>query len=644
MLKLEKVGLLRGGRVVLRDVNLDIHFGNKIGITGRNGAGKSSLLQLIAGDLHADSGSVVVPKSLRIARVAQEFEVADRIAIEYVLDGDRELRRLQSELQVAEQAGDGHRQALIHGKLDDIDAYAAPARAAQIMRGLGFERVHEGVPLASLSGGWRMRLHLARALMWRSDLLLLDEPTNHLDLDAVIWLEGWLRGYEGILLLISHDREFIDPLVDHIAHVEGGAVRLYAGNYSSFEQHRATELAQREANYRKQQREVAHMRRFVDRFRYKASKARQAQSRLKALARMESIAPAHVDSPFHFGFAPPAHLPAPLLRLESLSVGYDGRAVLQDVNISLAPGDRLALLGANGAGKSTLMKALAGELSPLDGERLPAARLGVGYFAQNRVEHLDAAGSPLRHMQRLDARAGEQRLRDFLGGFGFRDERVQEPVSRLSGGEQARLALAIILFQGPNLLLLDEPTNHLDLEMRHALSLALLEFPGAVVLVSHDRHLLRTVADRLYLVAEERITDYDGDLEDYARWLTERRRALGQCTPRRGPRTGEAGRARRQASAQHRQRLKPLRQELARLEAELARLGRQRAVLEEALADPSVYLDDARDRLKSLLVDRGRIDRTLAEVEAGWMAAGERLERVMAESGVLDGLSGDRAL
>ena len=634
MLKLEKVDLLRGGRAVLRDVNLEIHVGSKVGVTGRNGAGKSSLLQLIAGDLHADSGSVTVPKGLRIARVAQEFAVTDRIAIEYVLDGDRELRRLQSELHRAEQAGNGHRQALIHGKLDDIDAYAAPARAAQIMRGLGFEGAEADAPLASLSGGWRMRLHLARALMCRSDLLLLDEPTNHLDLDAVIWLEGWLRGYEGILLLISHDREFIDPLVNHIAHVEGGRVRLYAGNYSSFEQHRATELAQREANYRKQQREVAHMRRFVDRFRYKASKARQAQSRLKALARMESIAPAHIDSPFHFDFASPEHLPAPLLRLESLSAGYDGQAVLNNVNITLVPGDRIALLGANGAGKSTLMKVLAGELLPLVGERLPAARLAVGYFAQHRVEHLDAQDSPLRHLQRLDPRAGEQQLRDFLGGFGFRDQRVQEPVSRLSGGEQARLALAMILFEGPNLLLLDEPTNHLDLEMRHALSLALQEFPGAVVLVSHDRHLLRTVVDRLFLVAGKRVTDYDGDLEDYARWLTERRRAPRQCTQERAPRGGEAGKARRrQASARHRQRLKPLRQELARLEVELARLTEERAALEEMLADPAVYEDDAKDRLKSLLVERGCIDRTLAEIEAGWMAAGERLETVMTEAG-----------
>ena len=632
MLKFENVGLLRGGRVVLRDVSLEIHFASKVGITGSNGAGKSSLLQLITGDLHADSGTVAIAKGLRIAHVAQDLAVTDRIAIEHVLDGDPELRRLQSELQQAEHTDDGHRQALLHGHLADIDAYTAPARAAQIMRGLGFQGADEGVPLASLSGGWRKRLHLARALMCRSDLLLLDEPTNHLDLDAVIWLEGWLRSYEGTLLLISHDREFIDPLVDHIAHVEGAQVRIYAGNYSAFEQHRAAELALREASYRKQQREITHMRRFVDRFRYKASKARQAQSRLKALARMELIAAAHVDSPFHFEFASPEQLPVPLLRLDLLRVGYDGETVLDNVNLSLAPGDRIALLGANGAGKSTLMKALAGELPPLGGERLPAARLGVGYFAQHRVDHLDTAGSPLLHLQRLDASAGEQRLRDFIGGFGFHAERAKEPVSRLSGGEQARLALAMVLFKRPNLLLLDEPTNHLDLEMRHALSVALQEFPGAVVLVSHDRYLLSTVADHLYLVAGQRVTDYDGNLEDYARWLTDSRRSSKQSAPQGTVRTGQAGKARRQTKARHRRELEPLRKKLARLEADLAGLSEERTVITAALAEPALYLDSAKDRLKGLLLDRGRLDRALESVEAQWLATGEQLEQRMAQT------------
>ncbi len=633
MLKFENVELLRGGRVVLRDLSLDIYSASKVGVTGSNGAGKSSLLQLITGDLHADSGTVAIPKGLRIARVAQELAVTDRIAIEHVMDGDPELRHLQSELRRAEEIDDGHRQALFHGHLADIDAYTAPTRAAQIMRGLGFEAADEGVTLASLSGGWRMRLHLAQALMCRSDLLLLDEPTNHLDLDAVIWLEGWLQSYEGTLLLISHDREFIDPLVKHIAHVEEHQrISLFSGNYSAFEQHRAAELALREANYRKQQREVAHMRRFVDRFRYKASKARQAQSRLKALARMELIAAAHVDSPFRFDFASPEQLPVPLLQLQHLSAGYDGKTVLTDVNLSLAPGDRVALLGANGAGKSTLMKALAGELPAIGGERLPAARLAIGYFAQHRVDHLDAAGSPLLHLQRLDAAVGEQHLRDFIGGFGFQAERVKEPVSRLSGGEQARLALAMVLFKRPNLLLLDEPTNHLDLEMRHALSVALQEFPGAVVLVSHDRHLLSTVADRLYLVAGHGVSDYDGDLQDYARWLTDSRRLPKQDAPRGTQGAGEAGKARRQASARQRRVLEPLRKEIARLETDLARLGEERTALTAALAEPALYADDAKNRLKSLLLDRGRLDRALEDVETRWLAAGEQLEQAMAKS------------
>ena len=626
MLSFKNVDCLRGGRVVLRDVNLVIHSGNKLGVTGRNGAGKSSLLALVTGDLHPDAGSVSVPKAQTLARVAQEHAVTDRIAIEHVLDGDVELRRLQSELSTAEATGDGHRQSLIHTQLEDIDAYAAPARAARIMRGLGFGRADEGHALASFSGGWRMRLHLAQALMCRSDLLLLDEPTNHLDLDAVIWLEAWLRAYEGTLLLISHDREFIDPLVNHIAHVENTKVRLYSGNYSSFEEHRAMELGAREANYRRQQREIAHVRQFVERFRYKASKARQAQSRLKALARLELIAPAHVDSPFHFDFASPQHLPTPLLRLECIRAGYDDRAVLDEVDMSLVPGDRIALLGANGAGKSTLMKTLAGELAPLAGEHKPAARLHVGYFAQHRVEHLDAASTPLAHVLRLAPSDAEQSLRDFLGGFGFHGERVEEPVSRLSGGEQARLALALMLFKRPNLLLLDEPTNHLDLEMRHALSIALQEFPGAVVLVSHDRHLLRTVADRLYLVAGRRVADYDGDLEDYARRLTETRRSPEEPLP--GPSTGAAGgRARRQAGARQRALTKPLREELAGLEGELARLGEECSAIAALLADPAIYRQDAKGRLKSLLVDRGRVDRARAEVEAKWLSVSERLER-----------------
>ncbi|MDX1432973.1 MAG: ATP-binding cassette domain-containing protein [Gammaproteobacteria bacterium] len=624
MLKLENVDLVRGGRTVLRGVELQIHAGDKVGVTGRNGAGKSSLLDLVAGELQADAGRVTLPKGLRIARVAQSPPVTRRIALEHVIDGDTELRKLETELEQAERARDGHSQALIHARLVDVDAYSAPARAARIMAGLGFDSDDARAPLDSFSGGWRMRLHLAQALMCRSDLLLLDEPTNHLDLDAVIWLEEWLRDYHGTLALISHDREFLDPLVSHIAHVEGTRVRLFTGNYSRFEEQRATELAEREATYRKQQQSIAHMRRFVDRFRYKASKARQAQSRLKALARMQSIAPAHVDSPFRLDFTAADDPPNPLLLLESTSAGYPGRTVLAGVEMSLAPGDRIGVLGANGAGKSTLMKVLAGELEPEGGRRSPAARLSVGYFAQHRVDQLDPSDTPLAHLRRLDADAAEQRLRDFLGGFGFGDARTSQPVARLSGGEQARLALASILFARPNLLLLDEPTNHLDLEMRLALSIALQTFSGAVVLVSHDRHLLRTVVDRFCLVADGRVSEYDGDLEDYARWLARSRESTGGDAAR-----GDAERARRRrrSEAERRAVLKPLRDELAHLEDELARLGEQRAHLEALLADPVVYHEDAKDRLKSLLVDRGRIERAVSDVEARWMDASERLER-----------------
>jgi ATP-binding cassette subfamily F protein 3 len=631
VLRFDDVQLLRGGRAVLSGVSLTIHAGHKVGVTGRNGAGKTSFVELVTGGLEPDAGRVEITAGYDIAYVTQELEMADRAAIEHVMDGDRELRGLQAELGEAEARQDGHRQAAIHARLEAIDAYTAATRAARIMAGLGFSSREESAPVGTFSGGWRMRLHLARALMCRSHVLVLDEPTNHLDLDAVIWLESWLRAYEGTLLLISHDREFLDPVVDHVAHVERGRVRLYAGNYSSFERRRSLELGEAQATYQRQQREIAHMRAFVDRFRYKATKARQAQSRLKALARMELIAPAHVDSPFHLRFEAPLHLPTPLVRLESLGAGYPDRAVLEGVSMSLAPGDRLALLGANGAGKSTLIKVLAGELMATSGVRHEANRLGVGYFSQHRVEQLDAEDSPMAHLARLDRQSREQGLQDFLGGFGFGDQRVHEPVSRLSGGEQARLALALILYQRPNLLLLDEPTNHLDLEMRHALAVALQEFAGAVVIVSHDRHLLRTVSDSLWLVADGGAAPYDGDLDDYARWLATRRQAAAPGQGGRGAGGARDARARRRADAERRRAVQPLRREVERLESELARLGGERAVLADALTDPAIYADDAKARLKAMLLERGRIEGELADTESAWMAASERLEAALAQ-------------
>jgi ATP-binding cassette subfamily F protein 3 len=628
MLRFQDLSLRRGSRLLFQGVTLTIHAGWKVGVTGGNGTGKSSLLALIRGELHADAGDFTRPSTLNVAWVAQETPAADAAAIDYVMDGDRELREVQSELARAERDDDGHRQATLHGRLEAMGGYAARSRAGRLLHGLGFSTTDEDRPVRAFSGGWRMRLNLAQALMARSDLLLLDEPTNHLDLDATLWLEEWLRAYPGTLLLVSHDRDFLDRVANHILHVDGQRIGLYNGNYSTFERRRAEMLAQQRAAYEKQQREAAHMRAFIDRFRAKATKACQVQSRLKALSRMQGIALAHVDSPFHFAFPEPAKLPSPLLHLEGVSAGYDSRPVLNAVNLSLLPGDRIGLLGRNGAGKSTLIKLLAGELDALGGVATPAAALRVGYFAQHQLEQLCPQDSPLAHLRRLDPDAPEQALRDFLGGFGFAGDMALAPVAPLSGGEKARLVLALLAYQGPNLLLLDEPTNHLDLEMRHALNLALQEFPGAMVLVSHDRHLLRSTADTLWLVADGAVRPFEGDLDDYRRWLSggeTSRPPVDLLTLEHG--AGARREKRRQAAAARR-RMQPLRAEVERLETALERLGAEKASLSEALTDPAVYEDNGKERLKALLLEQGRVDRTLSEVEAAWLEASAALEAV----------------
>src|ERR1700733_11308272 len=523
MLNFFNLSLRRGKRLLFTGATFSLFRGEKIGITGENGSGKSSLLSLVSGELTPESGSFDMPSQLALAHVSQELEATDREAIEFVLDGDAELREVEAALAAAEAADDGELLGELHGRYAGIRGYDAVSRAAQLMHGLGFDSQDERRPVRAFSGGWRVRLNVAQALMCRSDLLLLDEPTNHLDLDAIVWLEGWLIAYPGTLLLISHDREFLDRVVNRVVNIEHEKARAYRGNYSSFEEQRASELSQQAALYARQQREIRHMESFVERFRAKASKARQAQSRLKALERMQRIAPAHVDSQFEFLFAQPDKLPRPLLALERQSAGYDGRAVIEGLSLSIAPGDRLALLGRNGAGKSTVMKLLAGQLDALAGTRTEARDLRIGYFAQHQLEQLKVADSAVQHLsdcsEAMGRRAPEADLRDFLAGFGFRGERVFEPVAPFSGGEKARLGLALLAYQRPNLLLLDEPTNHLDLEMRQALAVALQEYEGAVVLVSHDRHLLRVVADELLLVHAGRVTAFDGDLEDYARWL-----------------------------------------------------------------------------------------------------------------------------
>ncbi|MDO9140005.1 MAG: ATP-binding cassette domain-containing protein, partial [Methylobacter sp.] len=487
MLNFRNITLRRGARVLFANASFTIHKGQKVGFTGANGAGKSSFFALVLGELHLDEGDFSMPPALEIAHVAQETPAVVRSAIDYVIDGDQPLRRLQAQLLAAEQADDGLKQAELHAALDTIGGYTAQARASRLMNGLGFTADQEVKPVNSFSGGWRMRLNLAQALMCRSDVLLLDEPTNHLDLDAVIWLQDWLCKYPGTLLLISHDRDFLDTITSHIVNIEQNKADIYTGNYSAFERMRAEKLAQQQSSYLKQQREIAHMQSFVDRFKAQATKARQAQSRIKALERMELIAQAHVDSPFDFSFPKPGKMPNPLLTLDKVDIGYGQSCVIKQAGLSISPGDRIGLLGPNGAGKSSLIKVLAGDMQPLSGTRNEAEALKIGYFAQHQLEQLRVDESPLWHLQQLDKQATEKDLRNFLGGFDFCGDKVMEVVKPFSGGEKARLVLALLVYQNPNLLLLDEPTNHLDLEMRHALSVALQDYEGAIVVVSHDR-------------------------------------------------------------------------------------------------------------------------------------------------------------
>jgi len=627
MLKFTNLSLRRGTKLLFEDASFTVHPGQKVGITGANGTGKSSLFSLVRDELHADTGDFRVPQKWVIAHVAQETPAVDRHAIEYVMDGDVELRMTQAQLATAEQLGDGHKVAELHAHLEAIGGYNVRSRAARLMRGLGFQSNQEELPVQQFSGGWRMRLNLAQALMCRSDLLLLDEPTNHLDLDAVIWLETWLCRYPGTLLLISHDRDFLDAVVTQIADIEQHGVQLYTGNYSDFEVIRAERLANQQASYEKQQREVAHLHSYIDRFRAKATKARQAQSRIKALERMEQIAPAHVDSPFHFDFKPPEKTPNPLLRLEDAGVGYGQTELLAGINLGLRPGDRIGLLGPNGAGKSTLIKLLSGELSPLAGNRFPAAELKIGYFAQHQLEQLHPDDSPLDHLQQLAPKDSEQSLRSFIGGFGFVGDRALEPVAPLSGGEKARLVLALLVFQRPNLLLLDEPTNHLDLEMRHTLSLALQGFEGAMVIVSHDRHLLRTTTDELLLVSEGRVDEFAGALDDYPAWLAENKNAAEvKVDSVAGENSAVSRKERKQLEAENRRLLQPLRKKLKELEKKLDLLGQQQQVLEQQLAEPEIYSNEQKDKLKRLLAEKADVDRGLAETEEAWLEAGEAVD------------------
>ncbi|PRB80960.1 ATP-binding cassette domain-containing protein [Pseudomonas sp. MYb185] len=634
MIKIDSLTLQRGPLRLLDNASLTLHPGQKAGLLGTNGAGKSSLFALLRGELTPDAGDCSLPPDWRIAHMRQEIDDLQRIAVDYVLDGDQRLRQIQQRLAAAEQQQDAAQLGTLYAELEAHDGFSADSRARTLLAGLGFSSAQCETRVGDFSGGWRMRLNLAQALMCPSDLLLLDEPTNHLDLDAILWLEEWLRSYQGTLLLISHDRDFLDAVVEHIVHVESRKLTLYRGGYSQFERTRAERLSQQQAAFDKQQAQREHMQKYIARFRAQATKARQAQSRLKALERMELLSPAHIDSPFNFSFREADNQSDPLLDLREGVLGYNGSAVLRDVKLQLAPGARIGVLGPNGAGKSTLIKTLAGTLPLIGGELNTGEHLAIGYFAQHQLDSLDPQASPLLHLARLAPQVREQELRNFLGGFDFHGSRAEEPVLHFSGGEKARLALALIAWQKPNLLLLDEPTNHLDMEMRHALTMALQNFEGAMLLVSHDRALIRDTTDELWLVADGKLSSYEQDLDSYTRWLAQFRQqqaslAAGSEATSAGPKVD--ARAQRRLAAEQRQRLAPLKKTADRLEQQLDSAQQQMAGIEAALADNALYSDAQRDRLKQLLADQAACRQRIDELEMQWLEAHEALEQLQAQ-------------
>ncbi|MEW9797752.1 ATP-binding cassette domain-containing protein [Alteromonas sp. CYL-A6] len=625
MIKLSEVSLMRGSKLLLDGASAQVFPGHKVALIGSNGCGKSSLFALLRGELSLDAGDCRVPDDWRIVSVAQETPATDRCAIDYVIDGDRHLRALQAQLKDAESREDGEAIALIHGLLDTAGAYDVDARAATILAGLGFSTAQLSSPVSDFSGGWRMRLNLAQALLCPSDLLLLDEPTNHLDLDAVIWLEKWLQRYTGTLLLISHDKAFIDNTVSTIISVENRQLVSYTGNYSSYETQKAERERQQNIEFEKQQAKIAHLESFITRFKAKASKAKQAQSRIKQLERMETLLPAHATSPFSFVFAEPPALPNPLVQMEHVQLGYGDHIVLNEVKLNLVPGSRIGLLGRNGQGKSTLIKLLAGEHAPKQGTFTTAKGLRVGYFAQHQLETLDPKASALLHLQRIDGKATEQQLRDFLGGFGFHGDEALSSVAPMSGGEKARLVLALIVYQKPNLLLLDEPTNHLDLEMRHALNMALQGFSGAMVLVSHDRFLLSAVCEDFYLVDAGRVGPFDGDLDDYRDWILAQQ---NQAVPAAGAdaRPKEDKKAQKRREAEFRQQVSPIRKALEKHEKQMDKLNEQLQTIEHSLSDTTLYEDSRKQELMTLLDEQAALRTQLEEHEAAWLEQQEALE------------------
>jgi ATP-binding cassette subfamily F protein 3 len=633
MIALRNVTFARVGKPLVIDASVQLHTGWKVGVVGANGCGKSSLFALIANELHAESGDVELPASWHIARVAQETPALPDSAIDFVLDGDTELRRIERELIEAEAKGDGVAIGHLHARYGEIGGYSAKARVAEVLHGLGFTDADFQRAVAEFSGGWRVRLNLARALSCRADLLLLDEPTNHLDLDAVFWLEQWLKNTPSTLLLISHDRDFLDAVVGQILSIDLQRLSLTSGGYSDYERARAARLANQQSAFEAQQREVAHLKSFIDRFRAQATKARQAQSRIKMLERMETVAAAHVDSPFHFSFRKPTALPDPLLTIEKASVGYAERNILDHITMTLRPGCRIGLLGRNGAGKSTLIKLLAGAIPQQGGQRKEAKALNIGYFAQHQLEQLRPDESPLQHLARLEPTTPEQELRDYLGGFDFRGEMASRAIEPFSGGEKSRLALALLIRTKPNLLLLDEPTNHLDLEMREALTFAMQDFEGGMVFVSHDRHLLRTCADELLLVADGKLTEFDGDLDDYAAWLAAQRNAEKAPEPDVAAEKNERLQIRADAKANRQAILaqrRPLIKEIEQLEKNLAKWNEEKTALDAQFADPEFYATVDRQKSEEMHKQAGLLGDQIDLAEMRWLEVHEALEALPA--------------
>ena len=631
------LSLDRGAKNLIKSSSFTIHPNHKVGLVGSNGCGKSSLFAALLGDLTPDAGDLSMPTSWDIATVRQETPSLERSALDYVMDGDKEFRQLEHDLEQARIMDNGNLEATIINQIDTINGYSLPARAGELLHGLGFLQSQLANPVKDFSGGWRMRLNLAQALISRADLLLLDEPTNHLDLDAVIWLQRWLKRFTGTLVLISHDRDFLDTVIGQILHIEHQQAKLYSGNYTSFERQRREHLAQQDAQYQKQQKEAAHLTAFVDRFRAKASKAKQAQSRLKRLEKLPDLAPAHVDSQFTFSFEQPESLPYPLLSLKESQCGYpksdhgEQVTILNDVGLTLVPGSRIGLLGRNGAGKSTLIKSLAGDIALLNGERYCAQELKIGYFSQHQLEQMHVASSPVDHILRAKPALGEPQARTFLGKFGFSGDQPLEPVTNMSGGEKARLVLALIVLEKPQLLLLDEPTNHLDLEMRQALVMALQDFEGAIILIAHDRFLLESCVDEFYLVANGQVSDFSGDIDDYQQWLNDDKKQAVKSikSEQQNSDKGLDKKQLRQQQAELRKKSAPLRKEADKLEKKIHQWQEELTKVEALLSDSEVYQADRKVELTDLLKKQGRLKSDIEDNEMEWLDLAEQIEEMM---------------